>query len=134
MMSQKIIEHLDLGRPGHDWQSFWCGMMENHVKYIPAPDSWTEMITDGEVGSPDRCCRRCQVYTNCTAWSYEGVAGDDTSNCTLMELRVSNFLQKDQDENFVSGLSATAAIANAATFYGVDTSQFGMPIQVRKLS
>eukprot|EP00441_Pelagodinium_beii_P042939 CAMPEP_0197638552 /NCGR_PEP_ID=MMETSP1338-20131121/13450_1 /TAXON_ID=43686 ORGANISM="Pelagodinium beii, Strain RCC1491" /NCGR_SAMPLE_ID=MMETSP1338 /ASSEMBLY_ACC=CAM_ASM_000754 /LENGTH=540 /DNA_ID=CAMNT_0043211149 /DNA_START=90 /DNA_END=1712 /DNA_ORIENTATION=- len=129
-MSQKIIKNLYSAYPGHSWQTFWCGKVENHMKYIPAQDSWIERLTNGTSGSgsPDRCCRQCQIYKNCTAWTFEGAAGDNSSNCTL----IAGALQHaHQDVNFVSGLSAASALKKAVLFYGANES---VSLQVRKLS
>lgn len=88
-------------KPGHDWQWFWCGLMEMHTDYVMDVKAWTN---SSSAKDPDRCCRACQDDTHCAAWTWKG------GSCLLSGAAPS---LKKPANGVVSGLSYAAAATEA---------------------
>eukprot|EP00411_Alexandrium_monilatum_P024110 CAMPEP_0175215298 /NCGR_PEP_ID=MMETSP0093-20121207/17145_1 /TAXON_ID=311494 /ORGANISM="Alexandrium monilatum, Strain CCMP3105" /LENGTH=554 /DNA_ID=CAMNT_0016508667 /DNA_START=50 /DNA_END=1714 /DNA_ORIENTATION=- len=100
--------------PGYRWEKFWCGKLEQDVRYVFPESAWS---ASGDKGNPEACCRSCQSEPKCKAWVWIKWA----STGPLCQLHGSPPADKKATEaaaGIVSGLSvgeATALARAAAT-------------------
>lgn len=101
--------------PGTRWQSFWCGLLESDIGYVPVNDSWFRTVRhrpnfgdSNDVASPQRCCRLCQQEPRCKSWTWKD---GGPKRC---EMFGSAPASKEVVPGYVSGLSAAEASLEAA--------------------
>lgn len=101
--------------PGTRWQSFWCGLLESDIGYVPVNDSWFRTVRhrpnfgdSNDVASPQRCCHLCQQEPRCKSWTWKD---GGPKRC---EMFGSAPASKEVVPGYVSGLSAAEASLEAA--------------------
>ena len=121
----QAAETLVSNPPGIRWQSFWCGLLESDIGYVPVNDTWSRTIRhrprlgdSHDVASPQRCCRLCQQEPRCKSWTWKD---GGPKRC---EMYGSAPVQKDSVPGFVSGLSAQEASVEAAR--AAQTARFSL--------
>mmetsp|Transcript_30977 Transcript_30977/g.66636 ORF Transcript_30977/g.66636 Transcript_30977/m.66636 type:complete len:582 (+) Transcript_30977:178-1923(+) len=119
-VSQPLLaaqELLGAARPGHIWQEFWCGAMEDSTEYVVDTSGWSLSLTGRSAVAPDDCCRECQMRNECKTFIWKDYSpAVQGKECVLSS---SAILSKRAMDGFVSGMAYTAAaevaIAKAAT-------------------
>ena len=65
---------LGAGAPGDSWQLFWCGLIENGVRYTYENSDGYEgggsHLAIFDIADPRLCCKKCQEDKRCASWVF----------------------------------------------------------------
>lgn len=96
---------------GDNWETYWCGRMEEDVAYTMEAEAGNSWSLDKAEPNPDWCCRECQREPKCQAFIWNP-AGPNGVSCLLRGGRVSS---RSPSPGVVSGMPVAAAASAAAS-------------------